>query len=155
MKSKHLYLDNDTLALIHSIKKERVKLGLTLRELAPLIGVDWSTIKDYESGRNHPTLANFLKLAQFFGWDISNNINFLFLSLNKNLEKFRQLVAFHNISQREFQRLTHFSKTNLWHLFNGKGTVHVFATLKALLDEENRLADFRHYSKKHRKKVSS
>ena len=77
-KDKYLHIDEDTRRLMNSIKHKRKKLRLNQSQLAEIIGVHKSEISRYESGKNFPSLSIFLGLAEFFNWDISGNINFLF-----------------------------------------------------------------------------
>ena len=153
--SKHLYVDEDTLKLLQSIKIERKKRGLTIFTLAEAIGVNFRRISDYEREKCVPNLNIFLKLAEFFDWDISSNINFIFSQNNDNFKALKKILKLHNISFCEFQRLTFWDDKNLFKLFNGEGSVAVFAELVRFLNEEARLAEFRHYPHYLRKKVLS
>ena len=67
---KYIFVDEDTLNLLKSIKQERKKRGLSLRQLAALTGITHQSLSHYENLIRSPVLENFLKLAEFFHWDI-------------------------------------------------------------------------------------
>ena len=49
------------------IKTNRLRLGLSQRELARLLGCDRTTIAAYEGGKIVPSLGMARKMAQLFG----------------------------------------------------------------------------------------
>lgn len=52
------------------LKRERERKGLSLRDLAKMIGVDRSTISYWEHGIKTPRDRNKLKLVRVFGMKI-------------------------------------------------------------------------------------
>lgn len=48
------------------MKKYRLKLNLSQRELAEKVDIPQTTLFSYENGVNKPTLDNLIKLADFF-----------------------------------------------------------------------------------------
>ena len=152
---KYLYVDNDTLKLLQTLKSERKKRKLNQRKLAHIIGVNQTLISRYESGQNFPKLDTFLKLAEFFNWDISNNINFLFSKYKKKLNTFRKLKRSHGFSLKELQALTATTQSVIVNFFAGSSSVRMFALISQIFDEEARLAEARQYPKYLRKKVLS
>ena len=142
---KYIFVDEDTLKLLKSIKPERKKRGLSLRQLADLTGITPQSLSRYENLIHSPVLENFLILAAFFNWDISNNINFLFTNYEKNLRYFRRFRHSHGFSRKEIQELTALTHTPVWMFFSGKGSILAFALISSIFDEEHRLTTFRQY----------
>ena len=56
-------------AYLHALPKERVRLGLTVQELAKRAGVRKEIIEAYEAGTGTPTKSKYDKLASVFGWE--------------------------------------------------------------------------------------
>ena len=143
---KYIFVDEDTLNLLKSIKPERQKRGLSLRQLAALTGITHQSLSYYENLIRSPVLENFLKLAEFFHWDISNNINFLFTNYEKNLRYFRRFKQSHGFTLDELKNIAgNVSYAPFDDFFHGNGSIKTFAIVKDIFDEEHRLATFRQY----------
>ena len=142
---RFIHVDDDTRSLLASIKQLRINLGLSQRKLAALIHIPQSTLGHYERGDNFPCLRHFLKLAAFFHWDISNNINFLFMAHKDNLRYFRRFKLSQGFSNSEIQRIIALNESSIADFFNGNGNIHVFAEISQLFNEEHRLVKFRQY----------
>lgn len=52
--------------MVNNIKKFRLATGLTQEQLGQKIGVDGSTIANWECGRRVPSIPNAIKLAVVF-----------------------------------------------------------------------------------------
>ena len=135
-KDKYLYIDEDTRRLIGTIKHEREKLGLSQRQFAQAIGISHTQICRYETGKFFPSLSIFLKLAKFFHWDISNNVNFLFKRRLKSvIQKQKKTYA---LTIAELQELMHLSHAPIIEFLAGKGSIYAFAQFSKIIDEEKR-----------------
>jgi len=53
------------------IKELRSERNLTLREIGEALGIDHTTYSSYETGKAHPKLELFVKIAEFF--DVTPN----------------------------------------------------------------------------------
>jgi transcriptional regulator with XRE-family HTH domain len=51
------------------IKRRRLELGLYQRQVAQIIGVDESTVTNWEKNRTNPTLRVMPKIIEFLGYD--------------------------------------------------------------------------------------
>lgn len=54
-----------------TLREIRERMGLTVDQVAKEIGVSESTFRKWESGKNHPTVDNYIRLCKFFrvGYD--------------------------------------------------------------------------------------
>lgn len=52
------------------LQDERIKRGLSISELSEMTGVAQISLRAYEQQIKYPTLENFKKLADFFGWKV-------------------------------------------------------------------------------------
>jgi putative transcriptional regulator len=53
------------------LKQLRNERKLTIRGIAPLIGMSWQHYSDIESGRRNPSVDLSLKMAKFFNVDVN------------------------------------------------------------------------------------
>jgi transcriptional regulator with XRE-family HTH domain len=53
------------------LKKLRKEKGLSVREIAPLIGTSFSHYSDIENGRRNPSIDLSMKMAEFFSIEVS------------------------------------------------------------------------------------
>ena len=77
MKScrKLIVLDEPTRSFLAGMRSIRLNAGLMLSDVAKQLGEPLGTVKMYEEGFNLPSLHMLLKLAEFFGWDLSGSVN--------------------------------------------------------------------------------
>ena len=54
---------------INGLYSFRMKRGLTSKDLSQLSGINTHSLSDYETGKNVPTVKNYNKLAEVFGWE--------------------------------------------------------------------------------------
>jgi DNA-binding XRE family transcriptional regulator len=57
-------------ALPGIVERERRKAMLTQAEFAVALDVPTESVEDWEAGESLPTLPEFFRLAEFFGWPI-------------------------------------------------------------------------------------
>ncbi|MBQ3455953.1 MAG: helix-turn-helix transcriptional regulator [Synergistaceae bacterium] len=71
--AKNDELPPEALKNLEGLRELRRIFGLSQEKLAERVGVTESRINAYESGRNVPTLENYSKLAEYFGWNESDD----------------------------------------------------------------------------------
>ncbi|MBQ4401699.1 MAG: helix-turn-helix transcriptional regulator [Synergistaceae bacterium] len=69
LRQKYLYLDGETVRNMQMMFSERMGKGIMRKRLSEETGISLASLKRYEGGKNYPTLRNYLKLAEYFGWD--------------------------------------------------------------------------------------
>lgn len=52
------------------LKELRVNKGLTVRGIAPMLGISFSHYNDIENGRRNPSLKVAVKMADYLGFDV-------------------------------------------------------------------------------------
>lgn len=55
-----------------NIKRKRVMAGMSIYQLSVLTGINWSTIKNWESGANAPHLDYLKWLCDQTGWSLED-----------------------------------------------------------------------------------
>lgn len=91
LRRKHIYLDAETVENVKSLISERKRKGVTQREVSEETGIPQSNIARYERGEICPTLGKYLKLAEYFGWDIRGSVNYIFSHKDKAIQKSQTL----------------------------------------------------------------
>jgi transcriptional regulator with XRE-family HTH domain len=51
-------------ALGRAVRERRTQIGLTLKQMQPLIGVSWQQIHKYEVGINRMSVTRFMRIAE-------------------------------------------------------------------------------------------
>lgn len=125
-------MDEQTINNLKGIKADRKRLGLSRKKLSELTGINYKAISDYETGRYAPYLSRYLRLAEFFGWDIrdSPNYKFAMMTANQGLKKRKRSYG---LSTVEISRLTNFSEDSIENaLYNhNRSTIRGRKTLNA------------------------
>ena len=143
---KRICLDEGTLKNLHGMKSARKKRGLTQKKLSSLSGIPLGTIGKYESGYAYPMLARYLLLAEIFGWDMSNDPNYLFYkeyqSSSNRMQMKKRRYAYTNI---ELSREVNLSEESVRLVIKKDSVASVsnYARVMQVFKEEARLAEFR------------
>jgi putative transcriptional regulator len=53
------------------LKDLRKEKGLTVRAIAPLLACSWTHYSDIENGRRNPSIDLAVRMAKFFGIDVT------------------------------------------------------------------------------------
>ncbi|MBL1056990.1 helix-turn-helix transcriptional regulator [Ligilactobacillus agilis] len=67
------------------MREERIKKGLTYKELASIVGLSAVYIRKIENGERTPSLATAAKLSSFFGLSVKTLYPDIFLGKNDTL----------------------------------------------------------------------
>ena len=70
------------------IKKRRLELGLYQRQVSTIIGVDESTVTNWERNRSNPTLRSMPKIIEFLGYAPDTNSG---KTLGRKIAQYRRL----------------------------------------------------------------
>ena len=105
LKRKYLYLDEETLRNLERMVSERKRRGITRKDLSAQTGIPQSCLARYEHGTGYPTQGNYLKLAEFFEWDIRGNANYIFSHRELALKQCRALRAEKNATGWDYEEL--------------------------------------------------
>ena len=106
VKRKCVALDAVTAEFIATLKERRLSAGLTQKSLAYVIGVNVTSVSDYERGRAMPSLRNLIRLASVLGYDLSDSINYKFFYRQINVATLRSMFNKLGMSYMELSKLT-------------------------------------------------
>lgn len=135
--------DGPTKKFLSSLRSLRQAAGLTCSELAEAVGISLANIQDYERGRSFPILLNLIKLADYFGYDLSSSVNYKFFYGKLDLSRLRILRNNYGLSLFELADMTsyHFQQIcKTLRLKHGGGLGCLSAIQEVLCNEQARAA---------------
>ena len=134
-----IHMDEQAISNLNGMKAERKRLGLSRKKLSELTGINYSSIADYETGRYAPYLSRYLKLAEFFGWDIRDSANYKFASMTAKHDLKRRKSSY-GLNTKEISGLTNFSESSIENVLymHSRSTINSFAAVLEVLDAEER-----------------
>ena len=136
-------LDAPTRKFLGMLRSFRTQARLTLRELATAIGAPLGTVKMYELGLNLPSLGVLMRLAEFFGYDLSESVNYKVYHGQISPSSLKRSLRRYALSYGELSRLTGYAKTNIYASVNQKtygSLACLFAVLEVLRQEREQEA---------------
>ena len=99
--NKKICLDEVSMRLLRSLKTERLRMGMSQRELAQVIGFNQVSIGEYERGDRIPPLCRLIKLSEIFGYDMSSSVNYKYWHGKIDWRKLRQQLTYYGFTCRE------------------------------------------------------
>ncbi len=134
-----IHLDEQTICNLQGMRTDRKKLGLSRKKLSELTGINYASIADYEEGRCAPHLSRYLLLAEIFGWDIKDSVNYIFANTTTKYD-LKKRARSYGLSTEELSRLTNFSQGTIENaLYMQKlGTLNGFAAILEVIQDEER-----------------
>ena len=115
---KVIFLDKPAKRFFYSLKSEREKLGLTLKEVAGVLGFSFSTLSDYECQVYCPKLRIFIMLAGLYKYDISESVNYKYFYNKINTIQFRDNLKRYGLRSKELAQLTGYSEETVKRTIN-------------------------------------
>ncbi|MBR0150239.1 MAG: transcriptional regulator [Synergistaceae bacterium] len=140
---KFACLDETTAEFLHTLKARRISMGLSQRKLGEILGVSQSSIYSYELGENHPSLPVLMKMAEFFGVDLSKSINFKYHHRKINFKGLNSQLLRNGLTRNEAVRLagyTGITGTLSYNLTNSLECLSAVIEVSAHEDEAYRKA---------------
>ena len=74
----YIVLDTPTNKFLTSLRSMRKQAGLSQKEVALAVKIAPPILHIYETGKRYPSLRNLMKLADYFGYDLSDSVNYKF-----------------------------------------------------------------------------
>lgn len=128
------------------MKEDRLRIGLTQKELSELAGVKLKTIQNYEYGVCYPMLSTYLKLAGILGWDMSGDPNYeYYIAYQKSYNPMHCRKRKYGYSNAELSRELHISEESVRHVIKKMASASVsnYTRVMQIFMESARLAEFR------------
>jgi transcriptional regulator with XRE-family HTH domain len=128
---RHLHLGVDAVKLGDHLRKRRLDLGLLQKEVGSIIGVDETTIHNWENNRSSPSLYAVPKVIRFLGY---NPLPSSPTTLGEKLLSYRKL---NGITQEELARRLGVDPTTLarWERGKSRPMENNLQAIKQLFDK--------------------
>ena len=136
---KLICLDSLTREFLASLKDRRINAGLTQRELGKQIGVGRADVQFYENGRYKPSLEILIKLADFFGCDLSESVNYKFFHRSLKPSYLKAKIKHFGFNYPELGRLIGYDKQVIFETihYRKNSSVECMAAILDVLEQEN------------------
>ena len=136
--ARYMYKDEISVNFLRSIRERRKKQKLTAEYVAHFLGVHTNTLYDYEKCKTVPSVARLIQLAEFYGVDISDSINYKTANYQKFLCEIKEKLKKYAISYRELAKLISYSEVSVYQIFNGvyRGSTEFFDCVQSVLKSE-------------------
>ena len=99
--NKKICLDEVSVRLLRSLKSERLKMGMSQRELGQVVGFRQCSIGEYERGVKIPPLCRLIKLSETFSYDLSSSVNYKYWHGKIEWRKMRRELHRYGLTCRE------------------------------------------------------
>ncbi|MBQ3446205.1 MAG: helix-turn-helix domain-containing protein [Synergistaceae bacterium] len=141
--TKMIVLDAPTKRFLEELPKLRGKLGQTQRELAASINLPYSTYKNYERRVRSPTLGNLMKLAEYFGYDLSESVNYKYY--HNEFHDLKAKLSHYGLSMVELSSMTKYVLQQVLRSVHKqeRGSVSCYAAILEVLSSERESEIFR------------
>ncbi len=141
--TKMIVLDGPTQRFLEELPKLRGKLGQTQRELAASINLPYSTYKNYERRVRSPTLGNLMKLAEYFGYDLSESVNYKYY--HNEFPDLKEKLSHYGLSMVELSSMTKYVLQQVWRSVHKRerGSVSCYGAILEVLSSERESEIFR------------
>lgn len=145
---KQIYLDAQTLQNLRGLRNERLTRGLTQNEISCQIGIPLKTWRLYEYGKSVPTLERYVRLSEYFNWDMKNNPNCIYYQMaqRRNIRKWLMTRRIHyGYELKELSEELKISDTSIENAIYQRenASLNNFGLLYELFTEEQRQEKFR------------
>lgn len=143
-----IYLDDITKKFLSSLRNLREKKGLTLSQVQEATDMQKQILSCYEIGKCCPSIERLFKLADFYGYDLSESFNYAFGKdfLNQKRKLLREIEKY-NIDFFDLADLTGYCVEYIRIALRANGEkvrclICLGAIYKAVEDEKERLKNY-------------
>ena len=139
--AKAVAMDALTREFCSRLRERRKSAGLTQADLAKRVGVHVTTISNYESKGKNPSLGVLMRLAEVFGYDLSESVNTQYYKGELNVRKWMQAKSRYGFSDLELGRLTGYDAELVKRSLNleANGTLPCLQAVIEVLEREKKV----------------
>lgn len=141
----YIVLDAPTREFLRGLRELRKKAGLSQQALSAELGIDQKAIYAYEHGLRRPTLGMLMRMAEYFGYDLSASVNYKVYRGELSPSALKRKLRKYSLTYPELSSLTGYSEVRIRNTVNMYGTGNaecLFAVLE-VLRQERELERFR------------
>lgn len=106
MSHKMIALDESTRKFLGALRSFRRNIGKRQQDIASDLQLDESTYQKHELGLSYPSLENLMKLAEYFGYDLSESVNHIVYYRTLSPEDIKRELRRYGLSYCELSEQT-------------------------------------------------
>ena len=152
MSHKMIALDEPTRIFLGALRSYRRRIGKHQREIAEALKLDESTYQKHELGLSYPSLENLMRLAEYFGYDLSESVNHIVYYRTLQPEDIKRELRRYDLSYRELSEQTGYTIDRISNsiCMTVKGSLACLSAVLSVLRAEQESESFRRelFSKK-------
>ena len=138
MSRKMIVLDEPTRKFLGVLGSYRRRIGKHQREIAEALKLDESTYQKHELGLSYPSLENLMRLAEYFGYDLSASVNHKVYYRTLKPEAIKRELRHYDLSYRELSERTGYTLDRICSsvCMTAKGSLACLCAVLEVLREE-------------------
>ncbi|MBQ7543671.1 MAG: helix-turn-helix transcriptional regulator [Synergistaceae bacterium] len=142
---KTIALDGPTQEFLRGLRGMRENAGLSQRELCKALNISRGTFHMYELGLNNPSLGMLMRLAEYFGYDLSDSVNYKVYHGKLTPADIKRTIRRYGLDYRELSRLTGYNFQHISQSVNmsGRWSAECLSAVLEVLRHERELERFR------------
>lgn len=146
MSHKMIALDEPTLRFLGALRYFRRRIGKHQWEIAEALNLDESTYQKHELGLSYPSLENLMRLAEYFGYDLSESVNHKVYYRTLKPEAIKRALRHYDLSYRELSEQTGYTMDRICSsvCMTAKGSLACLSAVLEVLRVEQDSESLRH-----------
>ena len=145
MSHKMIALDEPTRKFLGALRSFRRRIGKRQREIASDLALDDSTYQKHELGISYPSLENLMRLAEYFGYDLSESVNHIVYYRTLKPEDIKRELRHYDLSYRELSEETGYTMDRICSsvCMTAKGSLACLSAVLEVIRKEQAAEKFR------------
>ena len=141
---KRIVLDEPARKFLQSLKAMREEAAMTKAALADAIGIARTNFTNYENGKRTPSLEVLIKMADFFGYDLSESLNYKLYHGEISPALMRYQLKRYGFNYSELSRMTGYSLYSVRNcfVFSRRVTPQCLHAVLQVLEQERQAYNF-------------
>lgn len=146
MSHKMIALDEPTRKFLGRLRNFRRRIGKHQWEIAEALNLDESTYQKHELGLSYPSLENLMRLAEYFGYDLSASVNHKVYYRTLKPEAIKRELRHYDLSYRELSEQTGYTMDRICSsvCMTAKGSLACLSAVLEVLRVEQDSESLRH-----------
>ena len=141
----YIVLDAPTREFLSGLRGLRENAGLSQQALSAELATDQTAIYAYEHGLRRPTLGMLMRMAEYFGYDLSDSLNYKIYRGELSSSALKRSLRKYSLTYPELSSLTGYSEVRIRNTVNmyGTGNAECLSAVLEVLRHERELEELR------------
>lgn len=145
MSWKMIVLDAPTRKFLVGLRRARQRVGMRQRDIAEALKLDETTYQKHELGLSYPSLENLMRLAEYFGQDLSASVNYKVYYRTLRPRDIKRQLRRYDLSYRELSEQTGYTLDLICRsvCMTNRGSLACLSAVLEVLRHEQELEELR------------